>query len=443
MKKIFAAYRVILTGWLHSLKKRLVVVWFAGLFGVGSLLIGGTVWNQNGPVEDATPRVLPVEVKKVEAVDQVRSIRFFSGTVEARRSSQLGFERLGKITSILVEEGQTVKKGTPLALLDTRDLEIRLRQIRAQQAEAQAHLDELVAGPRREAIRAAKARVAELQSRKKLAEIRLLRREELLERQAISKEEYDLASFEVNTLQASADAAQHELDELLAGTRREKITSQQAVVDQLSAQVDSLQLEIEKSTLKAPFAGRISKKLVDEGRVVSIAHPVISMVEHSTPRVKIGLPVDYALKLVPGTEFPIQIGKTEYRAQLLSILPELEGRTRSATALFQISDDSAAFLKTGQVARLELNQTTAVSGFWLPTSALTRGIRGLWSCTVLEPLTEGQTQARYRAQRVDVEILITEEDRVLVRGPLRADDLVIHSGTNRIVPGQYVRPVQL
>jgi RND family efflux transporter MFP subunit len=422
------------------LNRRSLAVWVFAILGVGSLLFAGTLLDRSASTEIQTSRALPVEVSQIEKVDRISSDRFYSGTVEARRSSDLGFERLGKVSSILVEEGQAVERGAPLVILDTRSLRLQLRQTQAQQAEAQARLDELKAGPRPEVIRAARARVQELLSRKELAQIRLLRREELLERRAISKEEFDTATFEVSALEATLEAAQYELDELLAGTRVEQILSQEAVVEQLSAQVATLQLEIEKSTLRAPFAGRISERLVDEGRVVGIAEPVMSILEDSAPRVKIGLPIDVSRDLSPGTPLPIMVGDESYQAELISILPELEGRTRSATALLQIPDTAGSLLKSGEVARLKLTQDVDISGFWLPTSALTRGVRGLWSCTVLEPVNDGPPSKRYRARRIDVEILLSEEDRVLVRGPLQSGDLVVNSGINRIAAGQIVRP---
>jgi multidrug efflux pump subunit AcrA (membrane-fusion protein) len=87
---------------------------------------------------------------------------------------------------------------------------------------------------------------------------------------------------------------------------------------------------------------------------------------------------------------------------------------------------------------LELAQTIAVSGYWLPTTALVRGVRGLWSCYVLG--TSEQNDA-FRVERRDVEVLHTESDRVLVRGTLQSGDRVVMSGTHRLVSEQLVRPV--
>ena len=74
------------------------------------------------------------------------------------------------------------------------------------------------------------------------------------------------------------------------------------------------------------------------------------------------------------------------------------------------------------------------SGFWIPSSTLSRGRRGLWSVLVLQPADDG----KQKAQKRDVEVLHTSGDRALVRGTLDDGDVVIASGAHRVAPGQAV-----
>jgi multidrug efflux pump subunit AcrA (membrane-fusion protein) len=95
----------------------------------------------------------------------------------------------------------------------------------------------------------------------------------------------------------------------------------------------------------------------------------------------------------------------------------------------------------GQIVRLQLEETVDATGFWLPTTALSEGERGLWSCLVAVP-NESKTSAERRSHRVErraVEVLHTELDRVLVRGTLNAGDRVVTRGTHRVTVGQSVR----
>jgi hypothetical protein len=92
-----------------------------------------------------------------------------------------------------------------------------------------------------------------------------------------------------------------------------------------------------------------------------------------------------------------------------------------------------AMPKSGEIARLRVSQTEQMQGFWLPTTALSRGERGLWSCFAI--VRDGDA---YRVEKRDVEVLYTEGDRVLVRGTISANEDVVSSGTQRLVNGQIV-----
>ena len=92
------------------------------------------------------------------------------------------------------------------------------------------------------------------------------------------------------------------------------------------------------------------------------------------------------------------------------------------------------------MVRLELGESVEASGFWLPSTAITKGARGLWSAfvAVADPNVTARSDL-YRVERRDVEVLHTESDRVLARGTLDAGDAVVSNGTHRVVPGQLVR----
>jgi multidrug efflux pump subunit AcrA (membrane-fusion protein) len=87
-----------------------------------------------------------------------------------------------------------------------------------------------------------------------------------------------------------------------------------------------------------------------------------------------------------------------------------------------------------------------MAGYWLPTTALVGGSRGLWFCYVLKKIEDRsslslpQTPA-FMIEQSNVEVLHTESDRVFVRGTLQPGDQVVINGTHRLVPGQQVVPI--
>ncbi len=388
--------------------------------------------------------ILPVETVKVNSVDSYQVERTYTGTIVSRRSSSLGFERGGKLQSLTVDLGEQVEVGTLLAALDTKNLKANQHELLAERKQVKAQLQELLAGSRIETIAAAQSTVKSIQSQLKLAQTKGQRRQELHTSGAISREQLDEATTEVNTLQARLNKAQSQLDQLLAGTRPEKIAAQQALLEQLDAKLASLEVELEQSTLKAPFTGRIAKRLVDEGTVVSAGESIFTLVEASTLEAHIGVPVNAASQIPLGSKQQLKIGSRTYQAEVLSTLPQLDYATRTLTVVLRLEQSAARDVRAGQVVRLKLSEHIADAGYWLPTTALVRGVRGLWSCHVLgeSEFVPNDPNEAFRVERREVEVLQTESERVFVRGTLQNNDRVIVKGNHRLVTGQLVRSLK-
>ncbi len=305
----------------------------------GLLLLGVGFWlgssrqtvQSINPVVAENDHFLPVEVDTLVAVSSYQQSRSYTGEIIAQNTSDLGFERDGKIVQLLVEEGQWVSAGTPLAHLDTSKLMAQKQELLAQKQQALSQLREMQAGPRRETIAAARVKLAQewaqlremqagprretiaaaranlnnLQEQLELARIKSERRQALYIQGAISREQLDEVITDVNSQQARVREAQSQLDELLAGTRLEVISrqqarvreaqsqldellagtrietieAQQATVKQLESRLASLDIDLEKSVLKAPFSGKISQRYLDRGTVVSPGQNVVRLVQ--------------------------------------------------------------------------------------------------------------------------------------------------------------------
>jgi RND family efflux transporter MFP subunit len=456
--------------YVYQLKKHFKLTkpklsWFVALLLLSSFTIGlNRLLGQEPEAKAPAPvSILPVETIQATPAESYQIPRTYTGEIVARRSSELGFERSGQLVFIAVDEGDRVNTGTPLGRLDTSSLEAERHQLLAERSQAVAQLQELKVGPRTETIAAARAAVREIGEQLELARTKRSRREWLYGQGAISREQLDEVSFESTTLTARLDEAKSKLDELLAGTRSEQIAAQTAAVKQLDAKIASIEIDLAKSTIKTPFAGTISKRLVDEGTVVSTGQSILRLVENAGLEARIGVPVAAAAKLKPGSKQQLRVGQKIYEARVSSVQPELDSSTRTLSVVLTLEQSVAAAVTPGQLARLELSETIPTSGYWLPTTVLVRGTRGLWSCYVMaqEQKQQGNrdstpvsslstSDSTFRVERRDVEILHTESDasgkgkalRVLVRGMLQPGDRVIVGGTHRIVPGQLVRPAK-
>ncbi|MEM7063693.1 MAG: efflux RND transporter periplasmic adaptor subunit [Cyanobacteria bacterium P01_B01_bin.77] len=427
-------------------RQRLVLICLSAL----GLLIGVPRLNEHIASSAEVPaahtdRVLPVETLTVTTVSSYSVSRTYTGEIASLRASELGFERSGQLVEVLVAEGDVVETGTPLARLDIRNLQTQRQQLLAETARAEAQLMELQAGARSEDIAAAAAAVRDLEEQLRLQQVQRSRRESLYTQGAISREELDEFSFGAGALQARLDQSRSQLEELRNGTRPEQVMAQQALVRQLDASIADLDVTISKSTLKAPFDGVVSTKNADEGTVVGAGQSVMRLLENTTPEARVGMPLSTIEQLNIGDEKTVSLGERSYSATVSSILPEVDSQTRTQTVVLALESAAASQANAGQTVRVNLQESIATEGMWVPTAALTQGIRGLWTCYVLVPdenSDENLAKERYTVQPQSVEILYQAGERALVRGTLQPDDVVVASGPHRLVPGQLVRPVK-
>ncbi|MBD3884596.1 efflux RND transporter periplasmic adaptor subunit [Phormidium tenue FACHB-886] len=425
----------------------------SGVVLLGGILAGTLHLGSADSTSDRSTevRILPVKTMRVTPVQSYALTQTYTGEVTAARTSELGFERSGKLIWLAVDQGDWVESGTAIARLDTQNLETQRQRLLAQKAQEVAILQELQNGPRTEAIAVARAEVGELKNQLELERIRRDRREYLYTEGAVSEEQLDEVSFNQGALRDRLAAAQSRLDELQAGTRPERLAAQQAVIKQLDAEIADLDITIAKSTITAPFSGTVGERRMDEGTVVEAGQPVVRLVEGTSPEVEIGVPAAVASQLELGNQQQVQIGEVTYQAAIASLKPEVNPATRTRTVILTLDPSARRSIAPKQVARLQLKQTIPTNGFWLPTTALVRGERGLWSCYVLAAADQPNADSEpkpYAVERRDVEVLHTEDDasgtgeslRVLVRGTIQPGDVVIINGTHRIVPGQLVQP---
>ncbi|MFG0296154.1 MAG: efflux RND transporter periplasmic adaptor subunit [Maioricimonas sp. JB045] len=398
----------------------------------------------DAPARASVNRMLPVRTTRLISVGTLETRHTFTGVLEAARVSQLGFERSGRVVELLVDEGERVEAGQPLARLDVSTLDVKRRQLEAQRLQAAAVLAELRAGPRTETIAAARASVEQHEAELELWKLTCTRNERLHDRNAITEQQYDDARLNMAAAQARLDAARHQLRELEEGTRPEQVAAQEAAVEQLVASLALVATDIEKSTLRAPFAGTIARRLIDEGTVATATTAVVELVDTEHLEAHIGLPAETAARLVPGAELVLRISDREITGRMRAVRPVLDPVTRTQVVIVDVAASDAGPSVPGQVVRLDVDEAGDVDGYWVPLSALAQGPRGLWSLYAAQPETgivPAQAADVAVVERRTVEVVHTEEDRALVRGTVYPGDRIVVDGLHRVVPGQRVRVV--
>ncbi|PSO46904.1 MAG: efflux transporter periplasmic adaptor subunit [Cyanobacteria bacterium SW_9_44_58] len=415
-------------------KKRLLWLGGACLLTAGAIIAIPRLTSQSPPPQETSDvNVLPVETVTVQPKSGYQVSRSYTGKMVARRNSKLGLECGGELTEVLVEEGDRVAAGEPIARLDTRNLSVQKQQLQAQHSRALAQLEQLKNGSRQEKIAAARARVRNLQEELELKQKQRSRREFLYQEGAISQEQRDEAVSGEQALQARLDQAESQLQELLNGTRQEEIAAQKATVEELQAKLEEIEIKLSQSVLTAPFDGIVSQRFLDEGTVVKTGQPVIELIGNTAPEARVGVPPSVAQQFQEGASAKLTIDGDSYQGTVTSIPPEISEQTQTRTLVFRLPPDALLETTPGQTVQLNYRTTIDKQGYWLPISALTKGIRGLWTVYVVVP--DGE---KSKVQQEAVEMIHQQENRALVRGTLEPNAEIVANGTHRLVPGQRV-----
>ena len=392
------------------------------------------------------PRPVTVEIAPLVMQESLTVQRTFTGVVEARRTAELSFEGSGRVTEILVEEGQRVEAGEILARLDPAVLRASRAEVASRRERLQAQLEELEAGPRAEAVDAARAEVAALEEERALAVLQRDRREGLAERGTIGVEQLDAARAAVDTSDARLRAARARLAELENGSRPERIAAQRGALGELDAGLDAIDVQIDKTVMRAPFAGTISARLVDEGAVVSLQMPAVAfhLVESGALEVRTGLPEDRGRPLerrprsrparprrrTGGAKnaHPPRGGRGDPdRRDLPAGQRARDRRIRRRGTRRRRGDPGGE--SEAQRARSLGAPRSAQREHAGPVESLPRGGGG-----GREGPRGGATRARGPPRRRGASSF--------VRGTVSGDERIVVTGAHRLVPGQRVRPVE-
>ena len=124
----------------------LLVVILATTFGSLKFLINRKI-SLKRTSESSLTNILSVQATPIKLVNSYSVSQSYTGVVEAKRTSELGFEQSGLLKSIYIEEGEKIGKGEAIAQLDTSQTQAQKSVLIAQKERAIATLKELQTDP--------------------------------------------------------------------------------------------------------------------------------------------------------------------------------------------------------------------------------------------------------------------------------------------------------
>ncbi len=225
----------------------------------------------------------------------VRAI-YAEGIVESVQSSGENInvypEVPGTVKQILASEGDQVKKGTPLLLIDPSVQRAATKQLKSSAEAAQAMLEELRAEPRKETLDVNEAQVAAAQAALKTAQDDLAKEQAAYEidPKSVSKQALDDAINAEAVAQSNLLVAQKQRDLTKAGAWTYDIRNQERIYNALENSYASSNSLLEKYTLRAPADGTVLSIATIIGAYVSPQGAYDSYTQGMDPVIVLGSP---------------------------------------------------------------------------------------------------------------------------------------------------------
>lgn len=335
----------------------------------------------------AAPRSVSVAVAQVTSQD-VPVYLTGLGSVTAFNTANIKSRVDGQIMQVNFKEGQFVKEGELLIVIDPRPYQVQLEQMQAQLFRDQASLRD--------------------------AKLNLDRYTALIPSGSIAQQQVD-------TQKATADQ--------LEGTVRN---------DQ--AQIDNAKLQITYCHITAPFSGRVGLRQVDPGNIVHAAdtNPMLVLTQLQPIAVIFTLPEDQlpsVAKHMKNATLEVDAFSRDDQTKLatgklLTIDNEIDQTTGTAK-LKAVFDNKDSQLWPNQFVNTNLLLETRKNSTVLPTAAILRGPQGTFVYTVKQDQT---VEAR------NVAISLTQGNITAISSGLNPGDTVVTDGQDKLQTGSKIQP---
>ena len=183
----------------------------------------------------------------------------------------------GRIEEFRADEGQSVRKGDTLVLIDSPEIRSKIAEANAAKAAAVAQKNKAYNGAQQEQIAGAyamwqKALVGEEVMRKSFERI-----SELHEEKVVSDQKYDEVKAQYDAASATARAAKSQYDMAVKGARQEDKDAAVALVERANAAVELVNSYMDEIVLTAPADGIIAARYPKVGELVGQGSPIMTI----------------------------------------------------------------------------------------------------------------------------------------------------------------------
>ena len=376
------------------------------------LLLAGCSDNAAGKGRVQVP---PVPVSVSEVLEKTLPVQLTAvGNAQPYTSVGIKSQVSGQIMDVRFKEGQDVRKGDLLFVIDPRPFEAALRQAEAAQGQRQAEVQQAQANLERDQAQLENAKVQERRYR------------DLVDRELIAREQYDQLRTNWAALQATVQADRAAVDNAQASTRAAQ------------ANVDSARLQLAYTTIRAPIDGRTGNLLVQPGNLLkgNDDSPIVVINQIHPIYVSFAVPEQY---LTDVKKYYRAAGSLRVAARLprqeetlatgeLSFMNNTVDQTTATIQLKATFANTNNALWPGQFLDVSLVLTTRTA-IVVPSQAIQPGQAGPY-VFVVKPDQTVESRPIVLGTRLGAETIIEQG--------LRAAERVVIDGQLRLVPGAKI-----
>lgn len=291
------------------------------------------------------------------------------GNVDIRQIA-LAFDGSGRVTELRAEEGDSVKAGDIIGLLDTRTLALQAEQAQAKIEVQQQTLLRLRNGSRPQEVAQARSRLNSAQADASRANQDLARLEGISENtqgRGVSPQDMDRAKSNAQVAKAKLEEQKEGLRLTELGPRAEEVSVAEAQLKAAQAELALLQHHIAQGELKAPVDAVVRSRLLEPGDMATPQRPVFALALTRPKWVRVYVSETDLGKVRPGMTAHVvtdshpdqpQDGKVGYISSTAEFTPKSvqteELRTSLVYEVRVLIEDKNNVLRLGQPATVRL-----------------------------------------------------------------------------------------
>ncbi len=360
--------------------------------GIGLAGLGMTVMNRPNAVKPAAtapnaiaPPTLSVTIAPAQITPVARTLNV-TGTVNARDLIPVLPQATGlQIKQILVDEGDSVKRGQTLAVLDNSVLQTQIAQ-----AKAEVESNRAIVRQRTAALAQARATLSEASSNYE-------RYRRLADQGAISRQELETRSTTATTAREAISVAEA------------NIASAEADVRSSIARVQQQQTQLNQTIVRAPASGIIAEQTAQVGDVANSTQKIFSIIQNGSLELQAKVPATNLAQVKINAPVVITSdadSSLRLQGQVREIAPLVDPQSREATV--RIDMPTTSLLRPGMFASAGITIAN-VPGIAIPAKAV---LPQTDSSAVAFVLTDGDI---VRSQKIEVgKLLVMAMSKLLM-----------------------------